>query len=211
MLLSLLSVPSKARSSKECFLALCQNISISPNAKDLELILGTLMSSSEFVRATILEAIDDEFELSPYMKFSPQIFILMQDASESNRDTASFIWQFNKFEVNEELMTSLLNFFAQTDSGLRLFVARAYANALRILTAKSEGFFEKYLGVLMDFYSSKARVPDPIVDEYGLVVMSSEAQKDHWEERSTAQLRLKSFLHFIRRTVNARSSLLSSW
>ncbi|CUS22983.1 LAQU0S07e04654g1_1 [Lachancea quebecensis] len=193
VLLSLLSVPSKARSSKECFLALCQNISISPNAKDLELILGTLMSPSEFVRATILEAIDDEFELSPYMRFSPQVFILMQDASESNRDTASFIWQFNKFEVNEELMASLLNFFAQTDSGLRLFVARAYAEALRILTAKSEDFFEKYLNVLMEFYTVKARIPDPIVDEYGLVVMSSESQKDHWEERSTTAIAFKEF------------------
>lgn len=191
VLLSLLSVPSKARSAKECFLALCQNISISPSEKDLDLILSNLLSANQFVRATILEAIDDEFELSPFMTYSPQVYVLMQDASEPNREIAKFIWQFNKFEVTESLIESLLPFFAQSDSGLRLFVAKAYVAALRVVTAKSSVLFEKHLNQLMEFYISKARIPDPILDEYGLVVVSSEAQKDTWEERSTAAITFK--------------------
>ncbi|SCV00820.1 LANO_0F08724g1_1 [Lachancea nothofagi CBS 11611] len=191
VLLSLLSVASKARSAKECFLALCQNISLSPTEPDLNLILGSLMSANQFVRATILEAIDDEFDLSPYMTYSSEIFILMQDASESNRETAAFIWQLNKFEVTGELMTDLISFFAQKDSGLRLFVAKAYATALQVLTTQSEQLFGRYLEELTNFYSLKARSPEPIIDEYGLVIVSSEAQKDCWEERSTTAIAFK--------------------
>ncbi|SCU84775.1 LAFA_0D11936g1_1 [Lachancea sp. 'fantastica'] len=188
VLLSLLSISSKARSAKECFLALCQNVSLSPSQTDLNLILGSLMAPNDFVRATVLEAVDDEFDLAPYMSFSPQVFILMQDASESNREAAASIWQLNNFKVCEELLDSLFDYFSQGDSGLRLFVAKSYATALHVLTARSSELFGKYFVKLMEFYSLKARIPDPIIDEYGLVVVSSEAQKDCWEDRSSAAI-----------------------
>ncbi|CEP60540.1 Gcn1p LALA0_S01e13256g [Lachancea lanzarotensis] len=188
VLISLLSVSSKARSAKECFLALCQNVSQSPSQTDLDLLLGSLMSSNDFVRATILEAVDDEFDLEPFMGFSSQVFILMQDASESNRETAASIWKFNNFEVREELLDNLFDYFGQGDSGLRLFVARSYATALHVLSSKSGELFGKHFEKLMNFYSQKARIPDPIIDEYGLVVISSEAQKDCWEDRSTTAI-----------------------
>ncbi|SCU93510.1 LADA_0G03488g1_1 [Lachancea dasiensis] len=191
VLLSLLSVASKARSAKECFLALCQNISYAPSKDDLDLILGNLMSANQFVRATVLEAVDDEFDLAPHMNFSSEVFIMMQDASETNRETAAVIWQVNSFSITEELIESLFDFFAQEDSGLRLFVAQAFATALQVLTSQSADLFGKYLNKLTSFYLLKARIPEPIIDEYGLVVVSSEAQKDAWEERSTAAIAFK--------------------
>lgn len=191
VLLSLLSMTSKARLAKDCFMALCQNISVSPAQEDLQLILGNLLSPNQFVRATILEAIDDEFELSPYMDYSPQIFILMFDADETNREIAQFIWQFNKFEISEKLINHLFNFFSQTDSGLRLFVAKAYTAALKELAHKNPSSFHMHIKSLMDFYVEKFALPEPILDEYGLVAVSTADQKDPWEDRSTAAIAFK--------------------
>ncbi|CAI5153458.1 BEM_HP_G0080280.mRNA.1.CDS.1 [Saccharomyces cerevisiae] len=40
VLLSLLSLPSKAKIAKDCFNALCQSISVAPNQEDLDMILS---------------------------------------------------------------------------------------------------------------------------------------------------------------------------
>lgn len=196
VLLSLLALPSKAKLAKDCFMALCQNISVSPTQEDLNLILSRLMSANQFVRGTILEAIDNEFELHPYMKFSPEIFICTYDADDSNRETAEFIWEFNKFKVSEELINSLFSFFDQQDSGLRLFVASSYASATNLLETESSGTFDKYIQKLMDYYVKMARTPEPILDEYGLVAVSASEQKDPWEDRSTTAIAFKEATKF---------------
>ncbi|SCU87824.1 LAMI_0D07624g1_1 [Lachancea mirantina] len=195
-LLSLLSIPSRARAAKESLMTLSQNISLIPLEDDLTLFLRTLMSPNQFVRASILEALDEEFDLQPFMEFSPEIFILMFDEDESNRETAKFIWELNKFQIKEDLLSSLLNFFNQEDSGLRLFVARAFSSALNVLYREDKSMFEKYLAVLMDYYLEMNKIPEPILDEYGLVVITSEQQKDPWTSRSTVAITLKEFSRF---------------
>lgn len=104
VLLSLLSLPSKAKIAKDCFNALCQSISVAPNQEDLDMILSNLLSPNQFVRSTILETLDNEFELEPFMKYSPEVFICRFDSDPSNREIADFIWEFNKFVVNDELL-----------------------------------------------------------------------------------------------------------
>lgn len=106
VLLSLLSLPSKAKIAKDCFNALCQSISVAPNQEDLDMMLSNLLSPNQFVRSTILETIDNEFELEPFLKYSPEVFICRFDSDPSNREIADFIWEFNKFVVNDELLKS---------------------------------------------------------------------------------------------------------
>ena len=191
VLLSLLTLASKAKIAKECFNALCQSISVAPTDADLNVILSKLLSPNPFVRSTILEALDNEFELEPFMKWSSEIFICRFESNEANRELADFIWEFNKFVINEDLMDSVLSHFNQEDAGLRLFTARAYAAGAFALEKENSGSLHTFTRKLLDFYQEKAKPLEDILDEFGLVVVTAAERKDPWQERSTAAIALK--------------------
>lgn len=191
VLFSLLGLPSQSKIAKDCFNSLSQSISVSPTEDDLKLILSAALSPNQFIRTTILETIDSEFELGPYMRDSPEIFICMFDSEPVNRETAAFIWEFSKFEITKTLPQRLFSFFDQSDSGLRLFAARAFAAAVIDLEEKSSGELDINLSALLDFYTIKAKPLEDLKDEYGLVVMSATERKDPWEDRSTSAIALK--------------------
>lgn len=198
VLLSLLGLPSKAKIAKECFNALCRSISVAPTQQDLDILLSSLLSSSDFVRSTVIQTIDNEFELKSMMKNSPEVFICRYDSNESNRSIADFIWEFNEFEITNELEQKVLTLFKQTDSGLRLFTARAYASGASYLAGIDGYTLNEYLEGLMNFYLLKAQPVQPIVDNFGLVVVPASEIKDPWEERSTAAIALKTIVPLIR-------------
>ncbi|KAL3236074.1 Gcn1p [Nakaseomyces bracarensis] len=189
VLLSLLALPSKAKVAKDCFNTLCQSISVEPTKEDLEIILSHLLSPHSFVRTTILEALDNEYELESFMKFSPAIFICRFDSDDNNRELANFIWEFNKFEILPELLDGLLALFNQEDSGLRLFLARAFAYATYNITTGNG--LSIALDMLMRFYDEKSKPLTAILDEFGLVVVPASQRKDVWEERSTTAIAFK--------------------
>lgn len=191
VLLSLLTLASKAKMAKECFNALCQSISVAPTNVDLNIILAKLLSPNPFVRSTILEALDNEFELEPFMKWSTEVFICRFESDEANRELADFIWEFSKFIINEDLMDSLLLHFNQEDSGLRLFTARAYAAGAFALEKEKPGSLHNFTRKLLDFYQEKAKPLEDIIDEFGLVVVTAAERKDPWQERSTSAIALK--------------------
>ncbi|QEU59335.1 Gcn1 [Kluyveromyces lactis] len=191
VLLSLLALPSKAKLAKEYFISLCQNISIHPTKEDLSLLLKSLLTSNQFVQATVLEALDDEYDLEPLMEYSPEVYITCFNEDENNRDIANFIWKSNEFKVTDQLVTDLLNFFEQEDSGLRLFTARAYASAVMELQPEKPDSFNRYFHELLNFYALKSEPPKDILDDYGLVKISATEQKDPWEARSTTAIALK--------------------
>lgn len=195
VLLSLLGLPSKSKSAKECLNALCQSISVSPTLGDVNVLISNVLSPIDFVRSTILQVIDNEFELEPILQCSPEIFICKFDSDESNRSIADFIWDFSNFKVTVELLNTLITFFGQTDSGLRLFTARAYAAASEILLNSSNCSFDLSLQLLTEFYLEKAQPLQPILDEYGLIAVSAAERKDPWEERSTAAIALHHLVH----------------
>lgn len=190
VLLSLLTLPSKAKSAKECLNALCQSVSESPTNEDLKTLLSSLLSPNEFVRSTVLQVIDNEFELESMMDYSPEVFILQFDSDDSNANVARFIWDFNKFDVTESLLQSLFSFFGQSDSGLRLFTAKAYAFASAALIQSEKLSLDQCVDLLTQFYQEKAEPLKPILDEYGLVAVAASDRKDPWEDRSTAAISL---------------------
>lgn len=191
VLLSLLGLASKAKIAKETFNSLCQSISVSPTDADLKVILSNLMSPNTFIRTTILEALDNEFELQGFMEYSTEVFICRFESEEGNRELADFIWEFSKFTINEKLLNDLLSFFGQEDSGLRLFTARAYAAGSFALKNEDETTLHHSVTRLLDFYKEKAKPLEDVIDEFGLVVMSASELKDAWQDRSTAAIALK--------------------
>lgn len=190
VLLSLLMLPSKAKSAKECLNALCQSISVAPTGDDLKTLLSSVLSPNEFVRSTVLQVIDNEFELESVMEYSPEIFICKFDSDASNANVADFIWEFNKFAVTDQLLNALFTFFGQSDSGLRLFTAKAYAAACASLIESGNSSLDQCVALLTQFYLEKAKPLTPIYDEYGLVAVAAADRKDPWEERSTAAIAL---------------------
>ncbi|EDO16004.1 hypothetical protein Kpol_495p1, partial [Vanderwaltozyma polyspora DSM 70294] len=191
VLLSLMLLASKAKIARDCFMALSQTISVSPTKEDLEILLQGVLSPNEFVRSTILEAIDNEFELEPFMKYSIEVYICKFDSHDSIRSIADFIWEFSHFEVSQEMIDEFFSYFNQEDSGIRLFAARGYVAAVNELNKKLAGSLESNLNSLLQFYSEKSKPLEPIVDDFGLVVVTAAERKDPWEERSTAAIALK--------------------
>ncbi|KAG5419039.1 GCN1 [Candida metapsilosis] len=178
ILVSLMAVPSKAKLVKECFLSLCQYIAVNISDEDLQLLLENVVSPHVFVRSTILEGLDSEFELSAYSK---EVYVETYDTDNNCRELAQTIWEDNSLSVPDT--TNLLELFELKDAGLRLSVAQAYRDA-SIQTGIN-------LDELFNFYIEKKNPPAPKLDEYGLVIKSTIDQRDRWEERSTIALALK--------------------
>ncbi|KAI3404325.2 GCN1 [Candida oxycetoniae] len=179
ILISLLALPSKAKIAKECFLSLCPYIALNISKQDLQLLLQNVVCPHVFVRSTILEGLDSEFELSSYSK---EIFVATFDTDHNCQELAQTIWEDNFLSVEDT--TNLLTLFGLPDSGLRLSVAQAYTEAVK----QTNKFC---IEELFDFYVEKKNPPPPRKDAFGLVIKSTIDQRDRWEERSTIALALK--------------------
>lgn len=189
VLLSLLALPSKSKLAKDCLMTLCQHISINFSGEDLAVLFKGLLSPESFVRNTILEALDQEFDLSE-LNYADQIWIACHDNEEANAEIALTIWEENEFEVSIESVKSLCSFLDSADSGIRLSVARTLSDSIQTVCSKGEDFLP-ILNDLLNLYSEKARPPEPILDRFGLVIKSSQDQRDPWEPRSTIAITLK--------------------
>lgn len=208
VLLSLLSLPSKAKLAKESLLTLCQYISTDFSEADLKLLLAGVISPEAFVRNTVLEALDQEFDLSD-LSYSDEIWIACHDNDQSNVEIALTIWEENQLAVSTESIKSLEPYLGNTDSGLRLSAAKSLADAIHIAASEPESF-KSAIRDLLNLYVVKATPPEPILDEFGLVIKTTQDQKDHWEDRSGIAITLKyvadlftekdliaEFIHFI--------------
>ncbi|ODV83450.1 hypothetical protein CANARDRAFT_29904 [[Candida] arabinofermentans NRRL YB-2248] len=187
-LLSLMTVPAKAKISKDCFKALAQNISVNISNDDLHLILSKSIDPSTFVRTAVLEVLDEEFDLSD-LGFNEELCIAAFDNEELNSAIAKTIWEESGFQIDATAPKKLIPYLGNPDTGIRLSTARALANS--VIELKSNESFIQILNDLLELYKVKDQPPPPIKDEYGLIIKSSAEQKDTWEERSGVALCLK--------------------
>lgn len=189
VLLSLLALPSKSKLAKECLLTLCQYISVNFAESDLKVLFAGLLSPESFVRSTILEALDQEFDLSE-LSYASEIWIACHDNEESNAELALTIWEENEFAVSSESVRALYPFLDNADGGIRLSVAKALATAITATSSEGDKF-SQVLRELLELYAEKSRPPEPILDQFGLIVKSSQDQRDPWEARSGIAIALK--------------------
>ena len=191
VILSLMRLPSKAKLSKECFLAMCQHISVSITKNDLKILFDNVISPEVFVRNAVLEGIDSEFDLTTEMNYSNELWIAIHDNDPNSAELARTIWEDNKFELSQEAPTQLLQYAGNKDSGLRLSIANAIYSSVLALLDSNKNIFEETLNELIDLYHVKKNPPPPALDRFGLVIKSSSDQRDTWEERSTIALTIK--------------------
>lgn len=74
---------------------------------------------------------------------------------------------------------------------MRLFAANAYAFGAVSLFTSEENSSKDYLNDLLNFYKERAKPLEPILDQFGLVLVSASEQKDPWQGRSTVAITLK--------------------
>lgn len=187
LLLELMGISSKAKSAKDCFLTVCQQISVLPQPADLALLLRSLITPDKFVKLAILQGLDSEFDLQDEMNYSDEIWICRFDVDANIADLAATVWYDNLFELVEDTQSRLIEFAPIADSGMRLTVARAIAAAVEVL----EGSFPATLDLILAKYKEKENPPPAPVDRFGIVLNDPKYQKDPWEYRLTIALTLK--------------------
>lgn len=191
VLISLMQLPSKAKLAKECFLTLCRYISINISARDLDLLLKNINTPELFVRTSILEGIDSEFDLTGDIEYSNELWIAAHDTDLNSARMASTIWEESDLRVVPDAPSQLLQFFGNLNSGLRLSIAKSVVAASDILSTSNEAIFESVFSELFALYHTMCHPPEPVLDRFGLPVKSSQNLKDRWEHRSTVALTLK--------------------
>lgn len=191
LLISLMEIPTKAKVAKECFLTICQQISVNVVSSDLTLLMENLVVPDAFVKGAILQGLDSEFDLSEEMSYSDEIWITSHDNDEKIADVAKTIWEDNNFSVVPDAPHRLLKFFGDEDAGMRLTIAKALVDAVSVLKESNSEIFTATLEDLLAFFAEKEKPPAPELDKFGLAINNPAMQKDPWEARSTVALALK--------------------
>jgi HEAT repeat protein len=186
-LIELLALSSKAKIAKECFVSLCQNISLNISDSDMSIILKSLINPNVFVRATILEALDQEFDLTD-LDFNEELWISCFDNVTNNKEIAETIWSESGFVLTNDVPTKLIPYLGNTDNGVRLSIAKSLASS--IIQIGSSELFISTLDNLLELFRIMSKPPTPETDEFGLIIKNTTNQKDRWEQRSGVALTL---------------------
>lgn len=184
VLISLMGLAAKAKIAKECFLSLCLAISLNLSRNDTQLLLDNIITPKVFVKTTILEGFDSEFDFTGEEPFY-ELWVAAHDNDHHVAELAATVWSDSQFALGPDAVQHLLKFAGHPDQGIRVSVAKSIQDAV---TKES---FSSALTGLIALLRDKKDPPPPETDEYGLVIRSSAASKDPWEERSTVALTLK--------------------
>ncbi|KAK9476212.1 armadillo-type protein [Lipomyces japonicus] len=182
--------PSRNKGAKESLLGLCQSISTNVTEEELSVLLQGSISDDSFVRATVLEGIDTEFDIS-YIGYSSELWIASHDEIELNSKLAASIWEENELSIDESTPIKLLAYLENNNEPIRNATASAISDALGQLTSDSPKLFHNFFAEISNIYRERSKPPPIIYDEFGMVVKSSLEQKDAWEIRSGIAATLK--------------------
>lgn len=187
-LVELLALPTKAKIAKDCFVTLCQNIALNISVTDLNILLKNLINPVSFVRSTILEVLDDEFDLNG-IDFNEELWISRFDNEVNNAELAQTIWNESNFKLDASVPEKFISYLGTEDNGMRLSIGKALASS--VVTLNDESLFLNMLKKLIEFYREMVLPPVPKTDEFGLVIKSKDEKLDRWEQRSGIALTLR--------------------
>ncbi|QOU21409.1 hypothetical protein BRETT_001132 [Brettanomyces bruxellensis] len=187
ILIRLLAIPSHSHQAKDCFIPFSRSIAVDISDDDLNIILKACIHESSFVRGTVLNGLDQEYDLSE-RKPIKEIWIACFDCEEPHRLIANTIWEESHFALNASFANNILPFLKAASQKIRISVAESIAMAVKRIN-KDKAFCEILLK-LLDLYRIKSKPLELPKDEFGLVI-SNELPSDSWEERSGVALTIK--------------------
>lgn len=169
---------------RDAMVDFCNAIAANMEVDERELLLKSLTLPESSVRSALLQAIDNELDLSD-MKYSVEVWVACYDADEENAEIALDIWTESGFDVYEEMVFRIPQQLASEDTPSRLAAAKALAKAVQA----NPQTFQKILDVLQETY---IRESQPLVskrDKFGMVQKTD--LTDRWESRSGIALAFK--------------------
>lgn len=190
LLISLMKIPTKAKMAKECFLTVCQQISVNVVHEDLTFLMSNLVIPDTFVKSAILQGIDSEFDLTDEMSYSDEIWIAAHDNDDNVAEIATTIWEDNNFSLVANAPARLLKYVGDEDAGMRVIIAKSIVDAVSQLLESDPTIFDVTLENLITLFYEMEIPPPPELDKFGLAINNHALQKDEWESRSTVALTL---------------------
>jgi HEAT repeat protein len=160
---------------------------------DVELLSASLTSSNYYVREACLNSLallinerntadltNFNFNLKPnvYSDLKHALLLCCYDPEESNRKTATQIWQHSRFTTNESLCIQLSDDIIHPNENVRLASAEALANLIKI---EHSSITRSILDDLLNKYEKLNEIIEPKRDQYGRVI---EQAVDDWQSRT---------------------------
>lgn len=174
LVLQMSSHITMAKQIKESLIRLLQSVSINYTKEELQVIMDAILSNDVFVRTTILEVLDSEFDISE-IHYSNQVWISCFDEEQINRDLANTIWEENGLKLDETRIDELIHFIASPYQVIRNSSSLALVAAL----TKYSNQFGLYFDHLIKLYIEKTQPPPTIYDRFGIIVKSSGDEQWH--------------------------------
>lgn len=174
---------TRAKQIKESLISVLQCTSINYNPQELKVILDAIMSGDTFVRTTVLEIVDAEFDIS-HIGYSSEIWISCFDEEEINRELGTTIWQENKLQLDEQSPLKIFKFLSSSHQTVRDSSATALAAALQQFPNQ----FKHILEQLVTVYVEKSQPSCTVYDKFGIVVKSDTEEQWHTRDGIAAAL-----------------------
>ena len=169
---------------RDALVAFCNAIAANMEVDERRLLLKSLTLPESSVRSALLQAIDNELDLSD-MKYSEEVWIACYDGDEENAEIALTIWTESGFEGDEEMVYKIPQHLASADSPSRVAAAKALAKAVQA----NPRTFQKVIEVLQETYTRESQPLVPKRDKFGMVQKTD--LTDRWESRSGIALAFK--------------------
>lgn len=181
---------------RDAFAALCANVSGVLSASEFKnIMIEPLVRLSAVVRRTLLEQLDEEFLLDYEeleAKDYAELWVNGYDEDEHIAGLANGVWEDSGLECDEALVSRTLDFVGVEHAGMRRLIARAVAGGVENVPQSFDGIFEQ----LISLFEEYSKPPEPIRDAFGLIIKTSEQQKDPWEAREGVALCLGTLAPF---------------
>ena len=169
---------------RECIFGICKSVAVNISPEEVKALLQGAIVSERSVRATVLQAIDEELELTDF-DFLEEIWLACHDDVDENAELAHTIWAANKFRIKDDSAASLLAYAGSSDEQLRRSAASAVAAAVELNCSSFDGVNSK----LRSIYYEKNKLLAVPSDPYGR--QKKQNLDDNWEARSGVALTYK--------------------
>ena len=181
---SMQNYTSQYKIIRECILGLCKYISLDMTGAELKVLLGGVIVPEPAVRTAVLQAIDEELELTEYT-FLEELWLASYDELEENAETARTVWAANDLRLNEDSPLKILPHLESTDRQLRNSAACALAAAIRLRPSS----LDQVLAELQIIYKRSNQPLFPHQDPYGR--QKKQEADNAWTSRSGVAMALQ--------------------
>lgn len=169
--------PQHHRLIRDCLTEMCKAVADTISESELSILLSSTTAPQSVVRAAVLQAIENELDLTE-TKPSVNIWIACQDDEDENAETALAIWEESGFSMSDDLVESIPEYLFDSARPTRRASAKALAQALMVIPSMTPSILDR----LKASYVEEAQPLVPKANKYGIIQRGE--LLDQWEKRS---------------------------